>query len=288
MKRILISTISIILILISGIVLANNNIALNYNIIPEIPNGYVVDRNHNQYINFSLFENENTLYFKGQKLDIINNAFSINIEELEGKNEFTISNDLGETVTYTYYISDENGYLKDFKLDGLKNNSTKCYIKTVNNVSIIYTEKEKETVKSVEEIILSLPEKLLNNLEEIKLIPTEHISKAAGITNYDKIVFYNLSKYSKATIKNIVIHEIAHTWAFELMKDKKIDFSYTDYREKVESDNKFPSQYAKENVKNGKYNEDFAESVSFFLINESSFTNKYPARASYIKELLEK
>ena len=35
------------------------------------------------------------------------------------------------------------------------------------------------------------------------------------------------------------------------------------------------------------YSEDFAESVSFYLINTKSFEKKYPARADYIKELLE-
>ena len=287
MKKVLTPVITLSIMLLSSAVTAGNNVPLNYNILHDVPNGYVIDSVHTNQISFSLFENEDAIYCNGQALEIVDNKFSISINDLSGKNEFVITNSQGEESTYTYYISDENGYLAGYNLVGANNSSIKTYIKTVRNVSIIYTNKDEKVINDVEEIILSLPEKLLVNLDEIVLLPGKHNSGAAGITDYDKVSLYNLSTYSKATIKNIVIHEIAHTWAFDLMKNKVIDFSYTDYSEKVKLDKKFPSQYAKANVQEGHFNEDFAESVSFYLINSESFTRKYPARAEYIKVLLE-
>lgn len=286
MKKVVTSLITFNLILLSSLTFAGNTIALNYNIIPDVKNGYVVDSAHTNQISFSLFETENDIYYNNKLVNIENDRFNISIEGLTGKQEFIISNDLGDSVNYTYYISDINGYLEGYKFDELKNKNLKTYIKTIKGVSIIYTEKEKKSVNEIEKIILSLPEKMLINLKEIRLVPAKHESGAAGITKYNKITFYNISKYSKNTIKNIVIHEITHTWAHELRKDKIIDYSYTDYRQAVTSDKKFPSKYAKANVQNGDYSEDFAESVSFYLINSKSFERKYPARADYIKNLI--
>ena len=72
------------------------------------------------------------------------------------------------------------------------------------------------------------------------------------------------------------------------MQNKVIDYSYSDYKLAVNKDTRFPSKYAKENVEAGNYNEDFAESISFYLINEKTFSNKYPARTEYIKEIIKK
>ena len=287
MKKILTAIITFNLILLASISYANNNIALNYNLTSNIQNGYVVDSNYTDELDFSLFEAEESIYCNGQPLTIEDNKFSISIEGLSGKQDFVFTNPSGETTTYTYYISDDNGYLENYKFEELKKSNTKTYIKTIKGVTVIYTSKDAKSIKTLEEIISSLPDKLLVNLKEIRLIPAKHSSKAAGITKYNKITLYNLSSYSKSTIKNIVIHEIAHTWAYDLIKDKAIDYSYTDYKKVVDSEKKFPSTYAKENVKNGNYSEDFAESVSFYLINTKSFEKKYPARADYIKELLE-
>lgn len=285
-KKVYILIMIVYLILISNFTFAADKIALNYNIIPDIPNGYVVDSLHTNQITFSLFETESELYYNDTLLNVENNKFSIPLNNLSGETKFIIKNSNGETVEYKYFISDKDGYLKGYAFEEMKNSKNKIYIKTVKNVSIIYTEKEKNSVKEIEKIINSLPNKLLTNLKEIKLIPAKHESKAAGITKYNKITLYKLSSYSKTTIKNIVIHEIAHTWAYTLMQNKTLDFSYTDYQEVVNKDKKFPSNYAKENVANGDYSEDFAESISFYLINKMSFSKKYPARTEYIKKIL--
>ncbi len=287
MKKVISILVLMNLIFLSSFCIAGNEVPLTYNILPDIANNYVIDSTTTKTISFSLFENETDLYCDNMPLEIVDNKFSISIDNLNGLNEFVFTNSLGETCKYNYYISDENGYLEGYTLNELGAMPHEVYIKTICNVPIIYTSEELKILDDVEEIILSLPESMLENLDEIKLIPAKHTSNAAGITKYNKVTFYNLSSYSKTTIKNIVIHEIAHTWAHELTKDKVIDYSYTDYKEAVASDRNFPSKYAKRNVAEDRYNEDFAESVSFFFINETSFTKKYPARAEYIKELLE-
>lgn len=285
MKKVLVS-IAIVLLSFANSCFASQNIPLVYNIIPDISNNYVVDTTHTNQITFSLFESGETLYYNNSLLKIENNKFAIDTQDLTGKNTFEISNASGECVTYTYYFSDKKGYLKDYSMPELDNKKYKTYIKTIEDVSIIYTEKDSKTIKKLETIISKLPKTLLENLSEIKLLPLKHTSGATGVTKYDKITLYNISSYSTSTIKNVVIHEIAHTWAYKLMENKKIDYSYTDYKLAVDTDEKFPSNYAKENVKQGNYSEDFAESVSFFLINQKSFAKKYPARADYINKLL--
>lgn len=289
MKKILTSLAIFNLIFFANITFAGNNIALDYNIISDVKNGYVIDSAYTNKIGFSLFENEDVIYCNNHPVIIKDNRFEISIDGLTGKQDFTITNSLDESTLYTYYISDKDGYLEEYNFEELDNiNNIKTFIKTINGISLVYTNRDEKSVNEIEKIILSLPEKILVNLKEIKLMPAEHESGAAGITKYNKITLYNISKYSKATIKNVIIHEVAHTWAYNLMKDKILDYSYTNYQQAVTKDTKFPSNYAKENVKIGNYSEDFAESVSFYLINSKSFEKKYPARADYIKMLIEK
>ncbi|MBQ8300053.1 MAG: hypothetical protein IJX99_09440 [Clostridia bacterium] len=285
MKKILTFTIIILTTLFSNIVFAGEIVPFNYNVMPDVQNGYVIDSNHTNQIGFSLFENENAIYLNGNLIEVEDDRFSISIDGLTGKQSFILSNGSGEEFTYTCYISDKKGYLEGYNLDELKK-SYKTYVKTIKDITVIYTSKDSKTINKVEKIINELPDDLLVNVKEMKFIPAKHPSKAAGITKYNKISFYNLSSYSNNTLKNVIIHEISHTWAHELMKEKEIDYSYTDYKVAVKSDKKFPSKYAKTNVAVGNYSEDFAESVSFYLINVKSFTKKYPARAIYIETLL--
>jgi hypothetical protein len=80
---------------------------------------------------------------------------------------------------------------------------------------------------------IHLGSKMKTNLKEIKLLPINHSSKAAGITDYNKVTLYNISTYTDKEIQRIVTHEIAHTWAHELRKDKIIDYSYTNFGKAV-------------------------------------------------------
>ena len=173
MKKILTAIITFNLILLASISYANNNIALNYNLTSNIQNGYVVDSNYTDELDFSLFEAEESIYCNGQPLTIEDNKFSISIEGLSGKQDFVFTNPSGETTTYTYYISDDNGYLENYKFEELKKSNTKTYIKTIKGVTVIYTSKDAKSIKTLEEIISSL------NLE----INLSFISPAASTVN---------------------------------------------------------------------------------------------------------
>ena len=132
-----------------------------------------------------------------------------------------------------------------------------------------------------------LPDKLLENLNTITMIPYENSSNIAGVTKENSITLYKFSQYSSTTQKNIIYHEIAHTWASYLMQKKIIDYSYTDYSAFAKADNNFVSNYAKEHIaQKESYSEDFAESVSFYFISQNSFKKKYPQRFIYINSLL--
>ena len=111
-------------------------------------------------------------------------------------------------------------------------------------------------------LIKEMPEKTKTNLKEITLLPKDHVSKAAGITDNNKITFYNLSNYTNSQIKNIVFHEVAHTWAHDLRSKKVIDYSYTDFSKAIKTDNNYVTNYSKTSP-----SEDFAESIAFYLID---------------------
>ena len=289
MKKILLLFLMLFLIFIPSITFAGNNIALEYNILPDIKDGYIIDSTYISKIGFALFENEDSIYCNNEPVLISNNRFEVSVVGLAGRQQFVITNSLGESVNYTYYISNKSGYVKDFVFEELCNfKDVKTYIKTINGVPIIYTNKDKKSVEKIERIITSMPQEMLVNLKEIRLVPIAHESNVAGVTKYNKITLYNLSKYSSFTLKNIVIHEIVHTWAYDLQKNDLIDYLYSDYQSAVKLDKNYPSNYARENAKIGKYDEDFAESISFFLINQNLFSKNYPARASFITTLFKK
>lgn len=265
----------------SSVSLANSH--LKNNIISEIKNGHVIDSSKTKKITFFLFENDSKFYYNNAPLKVENNKFEISIKGLTGKQNFVITDSYNNEVVYTYYISDKNGLLEDYSLNG---SNSKTYIKNIHNVSIIYTHKEKSLIKKIETILSKVPQNMLVNLKEISLVPVEHNSGAAGITRYNTISLYNLSKYSNKEIENIVLHEIAHTWAYSLISQNLINHSYSNYKDIVALDSSSPSKYAKQNAAIGNYSEDFAESVAFYLINTNAFTNKCPARSNYISQLI--
>ena len=55
----------------------------------------------------------------------------------------------------------------------------------------------------------------------------------------------------------------------------------------LKNDNNYVSNYSKSYIEEKeKYNEDFAESISFYFINKRSFKKEYPHRNEYIEKLL--
>ena len=256
-----------------------------YNIIPQTKNNSVIDTNYNKFLTFNLFEYQNDIYYNGTLVDISNNSFTINVSTLLGKQDIVFKNSKNETSKFTYYFSNKHGKLLNYELVAGKN--LNVFVKTYNDIQIIYTDKERNTLKTLEKYIDAMPDKMKCDLKSIKMIPYSNTSNIAGSTKNGIITLYNFSKYDATTQKNIIFHETAHTWANKLMDKKVLDYDYTKFNEFVNKDNNFVSKYSKNfaDSNNGRLSEDFADSVAFYLINSKSFKTKYPNRAEYIENL---
>lgn len=272
-------TLIISMFLYTSVAFADDRLSLSFNIIADDDSkkNSVIDSKVQKKLSFRLFANQNEIiYYNGSEIVVTDKKFDIDITNLTGKQEIKFTNNLNEEATFTYYIADENGLIPEYTLE-----NKPAYIITVDKTKVIYTDKDKKKINLVIDLIKNMPKNTKVNLTEMKLLPTDHASKAAGITNYDKITFYNLSKYSNSQIKNIVLHEVAHTWAHELRRQKVIDFNFTDFTKAANKDSKYVTNYAKTSP-----SEDFAESISFYLIDTESFTKNFPERANYISSII--
>lgn len=280
MKRII--SFFIFIFVLTGVAYADDKLAFRYNIIATDSDNSSIDKKKGK-ISFRIFENQGKVFFKGSEIKIIDNKFDISIENLTGKQVLTFSNEQKEEVSFTYYISDDNGLVKDYNLPGT---DADVYVKTIDTIKITYTSKECSKINQFLDLLNKIPAKVKSNIKEITLLPVNHVSGAAGTTNYNKITFYNLFTYSTSQVKNIVFHEIAHTWAADLIKQKIMDYSYTNFSKAVVSDKNYVSNYSKKSVQNGKYNEDFAESFAFYMMDKDAFSKKFSNRASYLTDLI--
>lgn len=287
MRNIVVFILTFVMLVVSSTCLASDKVPLVYNIMPSIQNESAIDSETTSKIEFSLYDEETMLWVNGAPVEIVDNKFYIDVSNIKGKVTFEFTNDVEESAKFTYFISDGDGYLDEFKLDEVSDKDYKTYIDTVRNIEIIYTEKDKKSLKNIQKTLESVPEEITLNVNEIKLVPAKHASGASGITRDDKVVIYNASKFGTKTLKNIILHEVAHTWSNKLIEDKKIDYSFTEYAKLLEGIKKFPSNYAKQNVLKGNYSEDFAESVAFYYINTKSFAKKFPIRTQYIEKLVQ-
>ena len=282
-KKLIIIIIS--LLTLNSVSFAGEKVPFFYNLLPSKDSNSIIDCNE-KFLSFELWEDENAIFVNGEEVEVVDNYFEIDITNLFGKQEFFITNDANEEVILTYYISNENGLVEDYTSKEFQYYDV--YVTTIDEVKIIYTEKDEKTISKVIECLENMPSKVKSNLNEIKLLPNKSRGNIAGATNYDKITIYGLSKYDEKTIENIIYHEIAHTWAYELIREKILDFSYTDYREVVELDDNYVSNYSKKAIiKLNDYSEDFAESVAFFFINEEEFAENHPSRNEFILSILD-
>ena len=270
-------SILISLFLYTTVSFADDRVALMYNIIPDddSKNNSIIDSKIQKKLGFKLFRAQGAVYFNSQEVNVVNGRFEIDLNGLTGKQELKFTNDQNEEAIFTYYVADENGLVKDYMLE-----NEQTYVKTVENAKVVYTTKDAKKIDYVAELIAKMPEVTKTNLKEITLLPTEHTSRAAGITDYNKVTLYNLSTYTDKEIQRIVTHEIAHTWAHELRKAKVIDYSYTNFGSAVKADGNVVTDYSKNSL-----SEDFADSVALYLANADSFTKNFPARANYIANL---
>ena len=276
----------VVCILIFSCSLAFASAPLEYNLVPKEKNNSIIDTKAQKKLSFSIIESTDDVLYNGKKVKIKDNTFSIDVSKLSGIQEITFTNSNSDSVSFKYNFCDKNGKLSNYELVAGK--ELNVYIKTIKNIKVIYTDKEKAVVSKLKTYMNKLPDKVLANLDEIKLIPYSNTQNIAGTTKNKTIILYNYSKYSDNTKKNIIYHEIAHTWANKLMDEKKIDYSYTAYKDVVEKDNNYVSNYAKDFADNnsGRLSEDFADAAAFYFMNQSQFKKQYPNRTEYFKKLL--
>ena len=282
-KKVLV--VSCIFLLHATISFAGENVPFFYNVLPVEENNSIIDTNYQTTISFNLFENENIVYYNNEIVNVTNNSFEIDISNLSGKQTITFTNDKDEYATFTYYFSDKKGLVNDYALNNVKN--AKTYVKTIDDIKVVYTNKDSKAMKTIEKTINNIPSEIKSNTEEIILLPYKADQKnVAGVTKYEKIYLYKVSSYSSTKINQIVTHEIAHTWAQKLMQEKVLDFSYTTYQEVVNADKKSVSAYSKKYIEKGDYSEDFADGIALYLANQKSFSKKFPNRTEYFENLI--
>ena len=256
-----------------------------YNILPVLKENSVIDGNVTSTLGFHLFEESSDIYYLGELIPVTDQYFEIDISELSGKTILQFSNSMGETKEFPYYISNEEGKIENYEL--IKGYFFDVYVETYRNMKIIYTDREKAIIPNMKEYLAILPENYIQNVDTIKLIPFENTKNIAGVTKENFITLYKFSKYDPRTQKNVLFHEIGHTFANKMMTKQIIDYSYTNYTNAALLDQKSVSHYAtKFTEENNRYSEDFAESMAFYFIS-STFDKQYPNRAKYIRELLE-
>lgn len=265
--------------------LASSDIPFEYNIIPVEERNSIIDTKSQKNLTFKLYEPVDTIYYNDKKVQIKNNTFSINTTKLSGQTTLLFKDENNQLASFTYFFSDKSGKVDGYELVDGKDLTT--YVTSYKNIKIIYTDKEKAASKKIINYLKKLPSNILKNIDTITMIPYTNTSNIAGITRDENITLYKFSKYSAATQKNILYHEIAHTLANRLMDKKIIDYSYTEYSEIVKKDKNFVSTYSKSYIEEkNKYNEDFADSFAFYFINKNSFKKKYPYRYEYISKLV--
>lgn len=276
---------TILTLAIGTISFAGDTVPFFYNVLPEFDSNSIID-SKNDVISFDLWEDEEKVFVNGEEVQVLDNHFEIDTYGLSGKQEFVITNDKNEEVIYTYYISDEDGFVADYEDEEIGNKDV--YVTTYESVRFIYTKKDVKSVEKVFDLLDNMPTQMKENLKEIKMVPSKTRGNVAGVTKYDSITFYGLSSYRSETFENIVYHEVAHTWAYELIRTKVLDFNYSEYSDLAREDYNYVSNYSRKAiVRNDDYSEDFAESVAFYMIDSEGFEINHPARAEFISSIID-
>lgn len=276
---------TILTLTIGTISFAGDTVPFFYNVLPEFDSNSIID-SKNDVISFDLWEDEEKVFVNGEEVQVLDNHFEIDTYGLSGKQEFVITNDKNEEVIYTYYISDEDGFVEDYEDEEIGNKDV--YVTTYESVKFIYTEKDARSVEKVFDLLDNMPTQMKENLKEIKMVPSKTRGNVAGVTKYDSITFYGLSSYRSETFENIVYHEVAHTWAYELIRTRVLDFNYSEYSDLAREDDNYVSNYSRKAiVRNDDYSEDFAESVAFYMIDSEDFEINHPARAEFISSIID-
>ena len=276
MKKMLLKLIFVCMLFSFSIVLASSSetkkIPFSYNVIPTIKRESAIDNNSQKELYFNLYEHTDKIYYNNSLVEIHDDTFHIDISQLSGKTKLVFKNENGDEAIFTYFFANENGLLKDYEL--VANTNLYVYITTYKGITIIYSDKEKNSLKDIKNYIESLPDSVIKNVNTIKMIPYANTFNIAGVTIENDITLYRGEKMS--------YNDLIACGSELKVKEN----SYTEFSKSALMDKNAVSTYSKHFAQeNGKYSEDFADSVAFFFIS-SSFGKKYPNRAKYIQNLL--
>lgn len=275
---------SLSIVLISNSISFGASIPFEYNILATVAEGTTIDTTKQSHLKFNLYSDENKIYYNDELVNINNKSFEIDISNLHGETNLIFKDDYGNIAKFKYYLSDSNGFLEKYKI--INDTNVNSYIVTHNNIKIIYTDLEKNYIDVLINYINELPQELVKNIDTIKMIPYKNHSKIAGVTKNNNITLYKFSSYDEDKQKNILIHEIAHTWINKMIDENLLEYSLNNYLLAIESDNNYVSSYSKRfTEKNGRPSEDLAESIAFYFI-KSNFSDTYPNRAEFIRKLM--
>jgi len=268
------------------LIISNVSYAFENKISSTIDDNSIVDTRTTRNIKFHVDNHNSPIYYKGFKYRLTGNDFFLNISKLSGKQNIVFKNDNDEEFIFTYYFADKDGYIDDYEL--VSGKDLNCYLTTYDDIQIIYTDTELNTVSILKDYLGQIPTNMYKNLHTIKMVPYSNTLNIAGSTKDGRITLYNFTKYDTKTQQNIIFHEVSHVWANDLIEKGLIDESFSNYNNVISKDNNFISKYAADfaNTHDGKLSEDFADSMAFYLINKETFASTYPNRTEYLKELI--
>lgn len=261
-----------------------NELEFKYNLRPVIDDMLIIDGSIHNELDFFLYEEE-PVFYNGQKIDINDKYFSVDISQYEGTTNLEFSNEDNEKVVFSYFIYRGNE-LNEHNVIELKEYAV--HAETIDDIQLIYTTEDVENKELIKTWLKDLPTEFKFGTERIIFIPFRHHenAKIAGIAYMSEVKLYNLSRLTLKNKRIVLYHELAHLWANKLIQYKLLDYSYTDYEEFAKKDKFYVSDYTKRYlIEKQSYSEDFAESVAQYVYNTRLFKKKFPNRSKYLERL---
>lgn len=284
MKRQMIILLILFIVSLCNFAYAENMI--NSPIINEFKNMSIIDSNSTRYIHFEFSNDIKPIYCNKKVTRLHSNRYAVKVTNMHGTQNIIIRDSLENELQYTYYFSEKNGKINGYEL--VNGKELNVFVTTFKGIQIIYTDNQSKEVEKLKEYIVLLPSNMIVNLKQILMIPYSNTAKIAGSTFNSRITLYNFAKYDEKTQKNIIFHEIAHTWANKMINDNELDNEYTGYKEYVVKDDNFISKYSENFSKDnsGVLSEDFADGIAFYFIDKESFKDKHPNRTEYFDTII--
>ena len=152
-----------------------------------------------------------------------------------------------------------------------------------NGTKFVFREKDKKSLNIVLDYLDDLPVQVKQGVKEIHF--EDKNGNIAGVTKGNVITLYDYAAYNSSTQRDILYHEIGHTYANEL--NRVNNFNFDQYIENVKNDGNYISDYSKSKIKeNNNYSEDFADAFSMYFREKNILRRKHKNRHEYIESLV--